>query len=208
MPAVQVALNYTPEVLAGVANGLLTVNGSVVRNMAGQIVAHLQEIKLPAKPTFDVSRFAANLKDPKVLAVLGIGILVTIGVTALVANRQKPESESAPTPRGIVTYNDSLSAYLIAINTGNLSADVIDRMIASLDSLQSTIDSGEVAIDASAEQSASLLTVVREYTSKFAEANDFELGDIEEPTSDSPSDSIASLRSYLEIQKIIIDRAA
>ena len=39
----QIALDIPPEIVDGLAAGIMTRSGSVVRNSAGQIVAHLKE---------------------------------------------------------------------------------------------------------------------------------------------------------------------
>ena len=42
----QIALDIPPEIVDGLAAGIMTRSGSVVRNSAGQIVAHLKETEL------------------------------------------------------------------------------------------------------------------------------------------------------------------
>jgi hypothetical protein len=208
MPVVQVALNFKDEILAGIASGAYTANGSVVRDLTGAIVTHVQEVKLPVKAdTFNVSRITEGLKDPKVLAVIGIGVVVTLGIAALVAGKKK--QDAAPDlPKSVRSYDSALSAYLIAVHNGSIDANILDALIAALDSVRQDIESGTIAVESSTEQSANLLSIVSEYTTKLAAANGVEIGELEAATPNGGDDSIASLRRYLEIQKRIIDGAA
>jgi hypothetical protein len=207
MELVQVTLKISDEIFAGIASGKYKLYGSVVRDLSGAIVTHLQEVKLPANPSaFNPARIVASLKDPKVLAVIGIGVVATIVVSTLVAGRKKPEV-TPDLPTTIENYDSSLSAYLIAIHGGSLDAGILDDFIAALNTFQEEIESGVITIEGSTAQSASLLDILREFTTKFAEANGFDLSGLEEPTPEAPNDTIPALLHYLNIQKRIIEAA-
>jgi hypothetical protein len=208
MPVVQVALHFTDEILAGIARGVYTVNGSVVRDLTGAIVMHVPEIKMPLTAVkFEMPHVPASLKDPKVLAVIGIGVVVTLGITAFVAGKKKTDA-TPDVPKTIQDYDSALSAYLIAIHSGSLEASILNDFIAALNSLQLAIDSGTITLQGSPELSTKLLGIVREYTTKFAEANGIEVSELDALAPDSGADSISGLRYYLETQKRIIDSAA
>ena len=207
----QVALEFTDDIIEGIASGKLFVVGSVVRDAAGVIVKHLAEVPLPKKSSdFDIARLAEGIKDPMVWIVVGIGVAVTTAVGLAVAASVSKKNENAKLrlPTSIDDYNTSLSAYLVAIHSGNIDAGIVDRLIAKLDALKADVDSGGMAVGVSTEQFESLLTTVREYTIKFAEANGVEVDNLDATAPATASESIQILRRYLETQKRIIDDAA
>ena len=55
----QIALDIPPEIVDGLAAGIMTRSGSVVRNSAGQIVAHLKETELGSDRVADKMAKAA-----------------------------------------------------------------------------------------------------------------------------------------------------
>jgi hypothetical protein len=133
--------------------------------------------------------------------------VVTLGLAALVAGKKKQDA-TPDVPKSVRGHDSALSAYLIAVHNGSIDANILDALIAALDSVRQDIESGSIAVHSSTEQSANLLSIVSEYTTKLAAANGFEMGELEAATSDGGADSIASLRRYLKIQKRIIDGAA
>jgi hypothetical protein len=208
MPVVQVALDFTDEILAGVASGKYTANGSVIRDLTGAIVTHVPEVKIPAPAVrIDLTRISATLKDPRVLAVIGIGVVATFGITAFVSGKKKREIWP-DLPKSLQNYDSALSTYLIAIGSGNLDAAILSDLIAALSSFQHDIESGIITVESSTELSTNLLSVVRDFTKKFAEANGVEVGGDDGLTFDSDSDSISWLRYFLEVQQRVIEEAS
>lgn len=57
----QIALDIPPEIVDGLAAGLMTRSGSVVRNSAGQIVRHLKETDLVKEQVVDKIAKAARV---------------------------------------------------------------------------------------------------------------------------------------------------
>lgn len=206
MPVVQIALEISDKIAAGLASGEFVRHAGTIRSAGGAIVEHLPEAKMAVKSSMtSVSRIAENLKDPKVLILLGIGAAVVVGLVAVTqTNKAKQDAEALASGEN---YNAALNAYLIAIQRGTMDASILSNLIASLDTLQHEIESEQIAIEGSSDQTASLLSIAREYTIKLAEANSVDVGDLPVTAPATASESIQILRRYLGIQKKIINEA-
>lgn len=205
MPVVQIALEISDKIAAGLASGDYVRHAGTIRRAGGAIVEHLPEAAAPLKSVSKAS-IVQGIKDPKVLAVLGIGLLITAGVATWVATR-KTDDADAGVPESVQNYDSALSAYLIAVQSGSMKLSLLNNLIASLDSIQQDIDSSLITIESSDEQTTSLLSIVRDYTIKLAEANNADVGNLPATAPTTASESIQILRRYLGIQKKIIEEA-
>jgi len=203
----QVTLDFPDEIWAGIQSGLLSNIGSVVRDANGTIITHVPEAKLPTKvASYDLSRFAANIKDPKVQIVIALGAITAIGVVALIAAKRK-SGDGTDVPAIIQGYNRCVSAYLTAIREESIAADIVDQLIESLLVLKGEVDEENLTLAVSNDGSDALVTIVREYTKKLAAANDSQIGDLDEATPDTAENTIYRLLKYLETQRRIIGEA-
>jgi hypothetical protein len=203
--ALPVYLDFPEDILVGLANGDFTRFGSVIRNSTS-IVAHLPEVAGP--PSEKVIEDVAGAVGKNGKAVLiGIGVTVcAIGGTLLWRRwrkgRAKPSSLAS-----VSLFNDETVRYLAAMRDGTLSPERVDALILAIDSFVEESKVGDVTLEVSREESEAFLTVVTDYTRRFAEANSVPLDEIPEATS-SGGGPIVDLRERLEAQKLIFQRAA
>jgi ribosomal 50S subunit-recycling heat shock protein len=218
MAPVQVVMEMSAEAVFGIATGTMVRHGGAVYHAKGGIFEHLKdavvptaakEMPVPAAQASEsiVSTVAKHLKNPKVIIVIGLGAVLLGGMIYVKdKNKKKAKQEVAlEKPKCVADYNDSVVAYLDAINSGNVSLDKINSVIKNVDTLK---ENKEITIEFAQDKSETLVNYVYDYTKKLAEANSYELIDFEKATSISADNTLTYLRHYLEIQKQIFEEAA
>jgi hypothetical protein len=209
MPVIQITYDVPIAIAKGLATGELKMLGTAaVRNATG-IAAHVKEISRTVGDGDNPigSSIAKSLKDPKVV-VIGLGVVAVAAVGGGVAGwvaRRKQQDAKPEVPECVARYNASLGAYLEAIGSGSLDADLIVRLISDLDAVK---EDSKIALEFSIEESEALVNLVADYTSKFAEANSVELSVLEATTAESADSQVIDLRRYLEAQRQIFDKSA
>ena len=204
----QVSLEFPPEILAGIESGAYTLFGSVVRD-GSRIIAHLKDAPIPAESrSFDITRFAAGIKDPKVMLLVGLGVALVGGVAIAAVSVKKMHDRKLPTPEIVETYSASLADYLTAIRSGSIRAEVLSRLLSDLDALQNAFLTGALSIEFSVEQSTALVRLVRDYTQKLARANSHDFEHVSHPSPATAAESLTLLRYYLVVQEQIVRGAA
>ena len=121
---------------------------------------------------------------------------------------RKQQEAQPEVPECVANYNASLAAYLGAMGSGSLDADLITRLIEDLDALRENADSGTISLVLSVEESDKLVRIIADYTSKLADANSVELSGLDEADSESTEGVIVDMRRYLMAQREIFDRTA
>ncbi|MGC0274864.1 hypothetical protein ACO0LV_17920 [Pseudactinotalea sp. Z1739] len=201
---------YVPsEIAAGILSGELVRYGGVVRDTAGRLVTHLKEVPTPEKVVEEVAKRAAlSLKNPWVAVGAGVLTLVAVGGGVVLAVKKRKKDAELDVPECVQNYNRSLRVYLEAIQNGRLDADIIDRLIADLDTVVAYGDEGDTTVAFSPDQLATLTRIVLEYTSELAKVNDIELDEAEKPSEDSEGGVVVDLRRYLQVQRRIFGEVA
>jgi hypothetical protein len=190
------------DMQVGLASGDLIRYGGVVRNTAGQVVMHLKEAPLTERGQQAAQRILAELKNPVVVAGVGLGVVVLTGVTAFALWRRKRAHDL------LAAYNASFAAYLEAARDRTLDEGVIGRLIADMDAVKESVDTGKIIIGFSTEQSEVLVNLVFDYTRQLAELNDIELEDAQAESTQDQRNTVIDLRRHLEVQRQIFARAA
>lgn len=190
-----------PEIQAGLAVGDLIQYGGIVRNQAGQIVKHLKVIDIPV----DIDKAAAAvlklIKDPKVFAGAAVVAVAAAGAGAVAVVRKRKKS----VPECVARYNAALGAYLGAVRTGTVEAQIIDGLLSALDSVVAYSDEGgSIALDFSTDQAALLVKLVVDSTKQLAKDNSLELEELHEPTAGTTA---VDFRRYLEVQRRLFAEA-
>lgn len=201
IPNPQPQLEVPLDVAVGLAKGLLTQHGSIIRWAAGaadgkggRIFAHLPETRLD-KPVEAAAKRATKLSPKLYLPILvggGAGAAV-LGWAAKQRWAQKQYVSSV-----ILAFESSLRAYVAAAQAGALDEAIVDRLSGDLDALQALSTEGN-RIEISLDALAPLFDLVIAHTARLAEAYEFDLGDI-----DTAGGVVISLRRHLEAQRSIL----
>ena len=210
MGVTQVGFDIPQAIQDGIKSGSLIRYGGVVRDTAGHIVTHLKEVpiqrqtSIAGKVVLDaqegvntggkVLEFAKNNK----YLLIGAFVVTAIvgGVTYITVQNNKKKVKVA-VPQCIVEFNNALMTYVEAIMTGNLTEQVIDKVLIALETIRENQDKSLIDGNFSYENAEILLGMIKNHTNILAETNEFEMPkDI-----DIKNDKIIDLQAYLSIQK-------
>ena len=194
----QIALDIPPEIVDGLAAGLMTRSGSVVRNSAGQIVAHLKETELGSDRVADkMAKAAAAAWRTTHGKVVIIGCVSFLSARLWVLGKERYERKQK-SQQLIDEFNAACSSYLNVARQAVLNVDVIHDLSAVTKRIQE-LPSKERPVF-----SPQIVDLIEEHTRELAEANNVGWNPIE-PTDD---DLFARLVYSLETQRQIFDNAA
>lgn len=216
MSVIQPALVIPPEFEAKLLSHELVRIGGVLRDAAGKIRCILQDGPIPVKEV-SVSRqiqvvnklnLTKLLKKHKGVAIVGgIGLAVLVG-TAIYFHIEKNKSNIEPkVPKSITDFHNALITYLEAAVNGKLDVNVLSCLISSVDEVEKDSSGGKIDIDFSTGELNTLVNCIFDHTIKLAEANSFELDDLDTSCS-SVDNTLINLHCHLEAQKSIFKNTA
>jgi hypothetical protein len=137
---------------------------------------------------------------------VGVALVAAGGAVLWSANKKrKGKNGTADIPKEVSAFTEALADYLEAVQSGNLDADIIERIISAVDALAAEATSGTPTVEVSTDHLTALVTLVDDYTCQLARANDVELDEVEQPVADL---SIVDLRRRLESQQRVFKEAA
>ena len=194
----QIALDIPPEIVDGLAAGIMTRSGSVVRNSAGQIVAHLKETEPGSDRVADkMAKAAAAAWRTTHGKVVIIGCVSFLGARLWVLGKERYERKQK-SQQLIDEFNTACSSYLNVARQAVLNVDVIHdlsevtKRIQELPSKERPVFSPQIV---------DLFVVI---SCVLAEANNVGWNPIES----TDDDLFARLVYSLETQRQIFDNAA
>lgn len=209
-----------PEIESGLLSGELKLWGGVVRNLSGEIVKHLKEVKVPeaagesaavrasSSQVSSWSKFAGSLKNPWVIMPAAVAVTAAAGAAVYVAVKKYREGSTAEVPEVVANYNASLKAYLEAVREGRLDEEIIGKLISDLDAVVAYAEEGgRISLDFSSKHAEALVGIVVDSTKQLVEANDIDLDELQEQVPATEGDNVVDLRRYLEIQQRIFKDA-
>ena len=205
-----------PDIIqAGVNEGTLTITGGIVRDSAGRIVKHLDEVDIPfEKIERGVKQVLNVAKDNKLIVAVGIGVVLAVGagVGYGISHFKKKKSANIETqdetPVCVTEYNKSMSNYLSAVKEGAVNSEVLNDLLDKLDTLRENSLEGLVHISFSVELLETLTNHIKEFTLNLAELNNFATTQNIIAREHSNQDKLGEIRDYLEVQRLIFSKAA
>lgn len=203
MAITQIAFKIPPEIQAGIDADALLRFGGVVRDRAGHIVKHLEEVSMPEADNSAGENTVVQFAKKNKYFIIGIAIAaIAAGVIYVVVKNKKNKEERIP--KCVADFNESFAEYVDSIKMGAVSEKKIDKVMIALEEIRRNQEKETITITFSVENISLLLGMVRDYTMKFAEANSFET--LEEDIKEY--DEIDGLQHYLKIQKQIFEKCA
>lgn len=203
MAITQIAFEIPPEIQAGIDAGALLRFGGVVRDRAGHIVKHLEEVSMPEADNSAGENTVVQFAKKNKYFIIGTAIAaIAAGVIYVVVKNKKNKEERIP--KCVADFNESFAEYVDSIKMGTVSEKKIDKVMIALEEIKRNQEKETITITFSVENISLLLGMVRDYTMKFAEANSFET--LEEDIKEY--DEIDGLQHYLKIQKQIFEKCA
>lgn len=202
MPIVQEAFDIPANIAEKILTGEYKRIGGVIRYASGpnrgQIVKHLDSANINVVPKS--FQFAKNNK--KLLIIVGVGAAISTVSAGIYYKIKNTE------PVVLKEFKVAFREYLNAIRTGELSEDIIDTMMLSLENLKSHKNYEKFQIQLSAEELNTVVCKVHEYTIKLVTDNNVELENKDQFVDRADKGSIIALETYLNLQKNIFTTAA
>ena len=206
----QVTLVIPPEIEVGLLAGKFMRKGSIVRNLAGEIVKHLDEAPIPNQEIGRISlRIPKVLKNPKTVGIgLGIGMLIIGGAylihRSLTTKSKRDSLADVASYDAFEKFSSALNDYLTEAQEGALSLRSIDRLIEAINMLCDMQGGASTIVGIPAEKLTLLASIIYEYTARLASANatDFTMS---EP---AKSMGLHSITNMLLFQRSVFNQAA
>lgn len=208
MAIVQDAYNLTDDILMKILTGEYRRIGSVIRYATGpnkgQIVKHLKPVRMEVAQQAQglgakVIQFAKINKKALIIVGIGTGIAALGGGIYYKIKNHDPEV--------VTKFRESLKTYINGIREGNLSVDLINDLMTSLENLKKHKDYEKISIQLSTEELDVLVNRIFEYTEKLAKDNSIELTE-DEHNAQISDGAILNLQRSLKAQKRIFEIAA
>ena len=201
MPVVNVNLVLDDKTYAGVMSGVLELCGLVKDVSNHRIRKHLPTVADSAKES--ASKAIDLVRENKTAVLIVGGVLVVggaaVGVISYFSQREKRKVEKQ--------FSKSLQEYIDSAKSGELSIDILDRLISSIDNLMKYSPNGEFPLNISAKQMSDLFNSIYDFTKRMAEANNYDSHHIKLPGRSSKS-KVLDLQQYLNIQREILSNAS
>ena len=200
MPVVNVNLVLDEATYKGVMAGALELCG-MVKDQKHRVRKHLPTVfdsaKEGAAKAIDIVR---NHKK-ELLIVGGLVIVggVVVGTVSYFTQKEKRQAKKQ--------FGKSFQVYLDAAQNGTLTIDILDTLIADLDTIAKLHKEEDVTINISAKNLTTLLNNIYEYTQQFAQANNITADDIKPPKW-FKKNTILDLQQYLKVQREILSKVA
>lgn len=223
MPVIQVEFNVSEEMARMLASGNAVRYGGVIRDTAGQIIEHLDEVsgsgKIVAdvvKPDPPIAAFSARVvkaaKNNKYLFI-GLGVAAAAGIGIVYYNHKKNRNKrvfAADTLESTQDYandfNDSVRAYYTALMTGNMSRTVIASLRSRIELLMDAINSNVITIDFDNSNLKTIASVLDNYGDELKKINGLELTKHEDLNSLNSKQLVECIiRKLKEQEKVFID---
>lgn len=202
----QVAFEIPDVIQKGIDNGTLFRFGGTVRNAAGHIVKHLDEVLVPIEERKVASKNLMEFVKKNKNIFIGLGVIfvvaVATGITYVVVKNKK--GEEIKIPKCVADFNEAFMSYIDSIKKENVSKDKIEKVIVALDNIKKEQIEGNIDIEFLIENASLLIDMIKNYTEKLAEGNSFEITDYEPQN----AEEIICLQHYLNIQKQVFDQCA
>lgn len=207
MPIVQVPLDVPDDVYKNVLNGSFELLG-MVKDGNNRIRKHIPKANLPKSnkaPKIKKDGVLQVVKDNKIVLVGTLVVAAVTGAGVYAYNKVKERKIEAAEER-IETFQKALKEYLKASKKGKLNTKVVDNLLSALDELEEKKLGKDIELTIPASQLTELIFSIFTYTESLAKANDYDVK-VAKPKSGTKG-NIVSLKSYLEIQKDILEKTA
>ena len=201
MPVVNVNLLVDEKTYAGVKAGVLELCG-MAKNVDNKRVAkHIPAVADAAKE--GAVKAIDFIREHKKGAIVIGGVLIVggaiTGTVGYIATRDQRKREKQ--------FAKNLQIYLDAAQEGNLTIEILDALIGSLNALSKDNPSKTVDLKITASQFSDLIRSIFDYTIRLAEANNIDPALISKPKM-LKKKTYLDLQYYLDMQKSIFEQVA
>lgn len=203
MPIVQVPLDIPDDIYKDLLNNSLELLG-LVKDNQNRIRRHIPKAKLKSDE-IKKAGFLQVIKQHKV-AVVCVAAATTIAGVGVYAYYNWKERKIDVAEEKVSSFRKALKEYLKASKKGKLNTRVVENLLAVLDELEKKRWGKDIELTIPASQLNELIFSIFAYTESLAQANSFEIQIAKSRF--GLRGNIESLKSYLEIQKQILESVA
>mgnify|MGYP007112520928 CR=1 FL=1 len=200
MPVVNVNLVLDEATYKDVMAGTLELCG-MVKDQKHRVRKHLPTMfdsaKEGAAKAIDIVR--NHKKELLIVGGLVIAGGAVVGTVSYFTQKEKRQAKKQ--------FGKSLQVYLDAAQNGALTVDILDALIADLETIAKLHKGEDVPINISAKNLTALLNSIYEYTQQFAQANNVKADNIKAPKR-FKKNTILDLQQYLKVQREILNKVA
>lgn len=190
MAVKNIVFDIPESMLEKIDSGEFIRFGGVIRNQAGQIVKHLDEVSIP----IDKVPIPKNNKKGMGVAIVSLAAVAIAGIAYSVVKNKNEDKES----KNMTEFNKSFVEYISSIKSSTVSEKKIDNVLEAIDKIKKNEKNGNR--DFYFNNSKTLFETIRNYTYEFAKANSFEI-----PETECKQD-IDGLKYYLQVQKQVFNK--
>lgn len=205
MPTIQVPLDVPDDIYNQIRNGSLTIWG-MVKDGNNRIRKHIPISKFTKTDKAPKIKNEAVLQFVKNNKLLLAGTLLAATGAGIYAYNIVKERKTEPTEEKIGYFQKALKEYLKASKKGKLNTKVVDDLLSALNKLEEKKLGKDIELTIPASQFTELIFSIFTYTESLAKANAYDVK-VSKPKSGT-NGNIVSLKSYLEIQKDILEKTA
>ena len=200
MPVVNVNLILDDKTYVGVMTGALELCG-MVKDQNHRIRKHLPTVVDSAKE--GAAKAIDIVREHKTAVITVGGLLIVggavVGTVSYFSQREKRKAEKQ--------FSKALQKYIDYAKSGELTLEVLDSLISSINTLSKYNKDGQIPLNISAKQLTELFNGIYDFTKRMAEANKFDTHNIKSPNRFSKN-KVLDLQQYLNIQRDILSKAA
>ena len=207
MPIVQVPLDVPDDIYKDILNGSLELLG-MVKDGQHKVRKHIPRAKITkSDKAMQMKKMGVLqvVKEHKLVAI-GVGIAAAVAGAGAYVYYSWRENKKAAAEQRIADFRKALTGYLKASKKGKLNAKVVDNLLNALEELESKKLGKDIELTIPASQLTELIFSIFTYTEALAKANSYDVK-IAKPKTGTKG-NITSLKSYLEIQKQILESVA
>lgn len=201
MPVMNVSLMVDEKTYAGIKAGVLEICGMAKNIESKRIAKHIPVVTDAAKE--GASKAIDLIRSHKKETLIISGVLIVggaaFGTVRYITSLKKKKIKKQ--------FANDFQIYLGAARKGELTIDILNSIIESLNILTGDNPNNEINLPITASQFASLMHSIFEYTVHLAEANNINPALISKPKIGNRK-TYVDLQYYLNMQKSIFEKAA
>lgn len=201
MPVINVKLLVDDKTYAGIQTGVVELCGMAKNVGNKRVVKHIPAVADAAKE--GAAKAIDFIREHKKGTLVIGGVLIVGGAVAgtvgYISTRDKRKREKE--------FAKNLQTYLDAAKEGELTIEILDSLINSLEALSNDDPSKAVNLKIAASQFSDLIHCIFDFTIRLAETNNINPAFVRKPKIWKKK-TYADLHYYLDMQKTIFEQVA
>ena len=201
MQIIQPKIEVPDDIYDDYCAGKLNIMGLAKDADNNRVVKHLDTVSETDNFDDDNNLVNADNADNSLGEAVVVGVALAVVAIATITIH----SIGKIAKKKVEVFKTDLNNYIAAVNEQQLTAEIIDNLIVSMDKLKKSTRK-KIRIEFSTDELAALIDCLCDHTKTLAHANNFYIDD--SYTEEEQSDILLKLRKNLVIQRNIFAQAA